>query len=60
VTPSNYGSVTIPNTNNSPTMEYKLDDLENGVAYFVRIRNKNAKGYGYAASASPSPTTPMK
>jgi len=41
-------------------MEYKLDDLENGVAYFVRIRNKNAKGYGYAASASPSPTTPMK
>ena len=57
IPPSDYDSAIVPHS--STLMEYKIDNLDNGVAYFVRIRGKNAKGYGYAASA-PSPMAPIR
>ena len=57
IPPSDYNSAIVPHS--STLMEYKIDNLDNRVAYFVRIRGKNAKGYGYAASA-PSPMTPIR
>ena len=37
VIPSDNGSVIVPNINNAATMEYKIDELCNGISHYIQI-----------------------